>query len=886
MNKNYVIIGLSAFLCLSKPVMSNEYTAQQISSDTAQKLTMQGDVAWSGIDDWHLSNGRICAVISDPSHESELSPSGGYLTDLGFCGVNSESFVNLYFALNLTSSMYPAIKEISRRVDKNGASLITRGEFPGLEFKATYRLDDTNQDRLQIVTELTRTTETDININALNIVKLSIGNSVFSGSLKGTGPAPGFTHQALPSGLFGDMDGLLATDTIISLPDAEDGKQMAYGLHIKDSYLRNSTGERQPIQTFIGVVRNYAAVIAFTQPFWFDNNGKSLDLLKLIQSQLSDLSVGTTLVLEQEVTVAQGRSISGILDAYWHDQPTIEGRLHEANLPIFLRRPDGGLVNQTMTNETGSFSFKAPRGSYDLIVTAPGREPLTRSVILDGDNLVIDDIELKGAATVQLPKGHVMRLSFVPLDGQLVDFTRQPFGFRTGDREPAIVRDVMLIGNQHDTDEVKVKPGRYRIISSRGPEYSAHAVELHLMGNQTYDLEIPIPHHTNPTPGYVNADLHTHSAPSFDNSYPQSQRVKSYLAQGGEVLVATEHENIYDLGNDIAALGLSDQLASVIGTEITGEAVTPDMPYSIGHSNAFPIRIKPYEYRNGHPPHEGRRWRDIIADLKAQNPKTLVQLNHARTSLKDTDNIKSNSAYFSHLIDGNGYDPSRPLDQTPNTSLIEKDEETGLRDIDFDAMELLNGTWSDLYSYKTLREDWFSLLRQGIRIAGTATSDSHGQTFGEIVLEPRTLIAMKDDSISGFNEELFLQAIKSGNLYGTNGPLLDIHLIAEDEIRTMGETLSGNQANLVVTASGANWVDVNLLRIYVNGNIYTELEIETGKEVSVPITFGKDSFVTIEVEGPRQGLFADLVNVQIPFAFSNPIYVDADTDGRWEAPGL
>jgi hypothetical protein len=44
--------------------------------------------------------------------------------------------------------------------------------------------------------------------------------------------------------------------------------------------------------------------------------------------------------------------------------------------------------------------------------------------------------------------------------------------------------------------------------------------------------------------------------------------------------------------------------------------------------------------------------------------------------------------------------------------------------------------------------------------------------------------------------------------------------------------------------------------------------------------------VTIEVEGPAQGVYAELYPGFTPFAFTNPIFVDADGDGAWTAPGL
>lgn len=887
----YVVALFCGCLALPSVASISSYSAQQITEINAPKLVMKGDVAWGGVDDWHLSNGVICAIVSDPSHESEISASGGYLTDLGFCGDDSEAFINLYFALNLSSNSKPTIERVEPQAGATGASLITYGSYPGVSFKAEYRLDKANGNRLQMRTELTRTEATEFDLSAINLVQINRGNKIFTGNVDAKGPAPGFKHQALPAGLWDDLDGLVGSDTIISLPDAEAGHALAYGLHVKSAHLLSKDGDQTPLATFVGVTGSYAAIATFSQPFWFDNQGRYLDIVKLVQSQLLDLPLGDSLILEHELTVAKGRSVASVLDGYRSHQAKIEGQLGEANVPVFLHRLDGGLVNQTYSDETGAFSLRAPEGDYQLLIKANGRKPQTKQFRLSAEGYQLASVDMLGAATLLLPKNQVMRLSFAALDGQPLDFSRQPLGFLTGERRDSEVRDIMLIGNSHDQRQVTLAPGRYRVISSRGPEYSAHETTVELVAGKSLQLNIQAPEHSHPQANYVHADLHTHSAPSFDNSYPQSQRVKSYFAQGGEVLVATEHEVIYDIAKDIAQLDLSQQLASVIGTEITGLAATEALPYTLGHANAFPLKVKPYAYRRGQPAHEGKRWREVIAAIKQENANTVVQLNHPRVFYKqgpvpEKNSQSFNESYFFHLLDGEGFDPSKPLTEAPNTSLIEKDEATGFRDVDFDTLELINGTFANLNSYQAIRKDWFALLRQGEKIAGTATSDSHGQSYGEVVLEPRTLIGMPNDNVAEFNSEAFIQSIHDGNLYGTNGPLLAVNLQSQEQSRGMGETWTGKDAVLKVIADGANWVGVNRLRVFVNGELYQELDIKKQQENLIPLSFSKDSFVIIEVEGPREGLFADIVPNMAPFAFSNPIYVDADGDGQWQPPGL
>ena len=50
--------------------------------------------------------------------------------------------------------------------------------------------------------------------------------------------------------------------------------------------------------------------------------------------------------------------------------------------------------------------------------------------------------------------------------------------------------------------------------------------------------------------------------------------------------------------------------------------------------------------------------------------------------------------------------------------------------------------------------------------------------------------------------------------------------------------------------------------------------------------FEADSFVTVEIEGRPGRVYSALAPGFAPFAFTNPIFVDADGDGQWTAPGL
>ena len=147
---------------------------------------------------------------------------------------------------------------------------------------------------------------------------------------------------------------------------------------------------------------------------------------------------------------------------------------------------------------------------------------------------------------------------------------------------------------------------------------------------------------------------------------------------------------------------------------------------------------------------------------------------------------------------------------------------------------------------------------------------------------PRNYVPVAKDTIRDFNEAEFMQALRDGRSYASTGPLLDVRL---GDVG-IGGRFTGEAGELVVQVSSASWVPVAELRVYVDGALAAQRRIERGQSARVPLRFVADAFVTVEVEGPPEGAFAALLPGVTPFAFTNPIFVDADADGEWTALGF
>ena len=238
--------------------------------------------------------------------------------------------------------------------------------------------------------------------------------------------------------------------------------------------------------------------------------------------------------------------------------------------------------------------------------------------------------------------------------------------------------------------------------------------------------------------------------------------------------------------------------------------------------------------------------------------------------------------FFDHMgVAAHPYNPHTPLNEGPNASLIEAHPVTGQRDIDFDILEIMNGT----QGYRpqrvdAVRQDWLSLVAQGEKIAATANSDSHNKW--QIVAMPRNMVRLGRDGIADFSLRRFTNAVKTGAFYGTTGPFIDLRL---DQAQ-IGETHSGQDATLSGRIYSADWARAETLRVQVNGVTIEELPLPKGGVFSLPMDFSKDSFVTIEAIGEAGDTYQAVYPGFFPYAYSNPIYVDADGDGAWTPPGL
>lgn len=846
-----------------------EFYAAQVSAQNAHRLPEAGMDGIGGIDDWFLTNGELCAIISSKSHASYLSGHGGVLVDLWNCDLANDQWSSNHPQFNLQKDQIPATQDIKAGHSEAQSWIETLAKREGLEARTRYSLSAEKPGQLDIETRIRR---------------LSVGESLgMFGSLilHPRGSLTPFTLDTeageysrganQPSINTADQSSILFSVVVADLQILLGSKHIApsitYGVQNAGAVLQDANGTEAPLHQFLLGGQDFSLFGAFTGPFpsWWS---RTPGMVSFLGGLLFDLDVGETFILQQSVLVARGSSAAGITDRLYSG-PSVSGTLDTHNAGITVKDTQGKAITFLRPDKDGGFSFRIPAGAENVtlsIETPWGKQ--TVSTPITQPNVHLGAITTGAIGTLRLPQSEVMNLVFEAKHFRPIFNHELVSGQLGGERAlsgPESYR-ISLAGTTKDLREVQLPPGQYRILASRGPEFSVTETSVNITAGEITDLAISRPKRVLDTSGLVSADFHLHSGLSFDSSLSPEQRVIDFVAQGCEILVPTEHFVTYDLRSTISALGLENDVISFPGVEITGMARTAIAPTTIGHSNVFPVEADPSAFMGGTLPFENKRLGQVIGEYKALFPDSIFQLNHPRDVAMDDD-----IAFFNHLSQGAAYDPQKLLTEEPNSLLIEKHQGSSYRDIDFDVLELLNS--KDMALYELTRTDWFSFLRQNIYHVVTANSDSHMSS--QLVAYPRNMLAIPHSRLADISTADIVRTVKAGNVYGTTGPMLQIDL---DGIPP-GGTFTGTKGILSIMVDSADWIPVDEARIWLNGELHNTLPLTVGTPLRVEIDVDSDSFIFVEVAGPASETYKAVAPGYRPFAFANPIFVDTFADG-------
>ena len=403
--------------------------------------------------------------------------------------------------------------------------------------------------------------------------------------------------------------------------------------------------------------------------------------------------------------------------------------------------------------------------------------------------------------------------------------------------------------------------GSYRVSASRGPEFSIDERTVQISNGNTEELAFRIDRVID-RPDLISMDSHLHTLES-DGAVDVEQKIRAIVAEGIDVAIATDHNFPVDYRPALAKLGLEDQLVVFAGAEVT-------VPERLDY-NTYPMAVRPEEYNHGAIDALSTDLSALFQASRARDRGVVLQINHPRSWQFD---------YFNwHALD-------------PESAAFARE---GF-DLSFDVLEVVNGADYDTPNNRATRNDWFNLLRRGYFFPLVGTSDSHEIDRDEPGYS-RTYIDRGDSQGGPIDAGKLMQRVREGRSFASNGPILD--LTVSDCYRP-GDTLTATSGklNVGIDVWTAPWYEASVVNLYVNGEPQSAptrpIPHATARHhrADIELQLGRDAYLVAEVRGSTD-LFPLLQRRPtatgseagvLPYALTNPIFVDVDGNGRFDAP--
>jgi len=917
------LAGLALAGVLAGGARAAELVAEQITSETAAQREIGGPDAIGGVGDWYLANDVVEVVIDDVSRAFGIATHGGSVVDVGLRDrAGEDQFARLSQLVNLSQRVVVGYDAIRAEVDPNGAFARITVTSPGLRAlprgsRLARALDPLVPDPqrvsavraetiyelrpgesfLRLDTALMNTGLAPAPVFALGDVWMrgGLGGRGFTGDFVAPARARGFLARDMSSNIFRSL-GALATFTHAALIGSADFAPIAYALYSPERAARGLP--------LYGIAGEHATLVLGLVG---DPPVPELGLVALARALLHEMAPGETWHWQRRLRVSGTGDLASLDGAIRSElgagdrTGAVEGKVAVAGrrAVVLIETPSGATVTEIGVDpQSGAFRTSLASGDYRAQLRVEQGVPQQRELHVE--------------------PGHTAALAFdsPPPPAQLVFAPafadggggRVEIRGRDGTPDPVFGDDllgatiddgtplpsgtassaIVFVGNDRDPRSVAIPPGRYELVATRGLDFEAASQRVELSGPGARAVAQPFaPRPLEPLPGTVTADLHVHAEASDDTEVPNEDRVRRFVAEGVNVLVATDHDHVANYAPALARLGVAGRVRVVQGVEVTGSGPSAAALWTIGHHNAWPIPYQPHGHRHGAPPSQNRAVGAIYSELRREYGARVVQLNHPRPTPKDIAEGDLNLAFFAHLGEGRGYDRTLPLDAPENEPLVRRTAADGTRAIDFDAIEVMNGdSWPQ---YLAVRADWYALLRQGVRCTATANSDSHAPS--QLTAYPRNYVRVGE---AGDDPQRFDAALLAGRSFGTTGPRVR-------ELRVNGGSLGDlvaaerGRVHVEYAVDGAGWVPIDEVRILVNGEV-----VRAGRERSgaFDLALARDAFVTLEAGAPldadpaawiraHPGLYTEVIAPGfVSTAFTNPVFVDVDGNGRFDPPGL
>jgi hypothetical protein len=851
-----------------------------------------------------LQNAAVRLVIQGPGRNLAVNPYGGNLIDADVARAGPamrDAFGELGLFLNLAGTSAADTVELIPPDPAAGrceASVIVRGGYAladyinpttgiALLFPGLSAVDLDAPHPLQI--ELTYTLRPDASHVELDLQLTNVGDQ----------PTPALVSWLVDAGLVdpflqksnGFDVGTIASGELLAL----EGRDQAY-------VFLPLTEPRVPGRGLIGLVGAYGVGHTASLP----------DLLGFPDSA-PWLEPGASLSARAAFIVAP--DLATALPIAWEllGEPACEpvrGVVREqgSELPIAgvevtaSTAPESGspvdLANTT-TDVEGAFSFCLPPGPVALIAGQEGR-PYAGGAEVPPELRVTAPDE---AVSLLLPPTGALRGTVTDGDGGPLPCRLTVVGLDPSPPSPRLGGDgfdplapgiAAVVDSLTGDFDLRLEPGDYTLWVSRGPEYDVVVSQVTVQPDQVATFSGAL-HRVLDTTGFLSGDFHVHAQASTDATVRDEARVRNMLAEGVEILVATDHAYVTDYQPIIEALGQSSRITSVPGQEIT--------TFDYGHYAGFPLPVDVTVANQGAIDWTGQSPDDILALAGVPEQRAVVQLNHPRAipapgTLAD---------YFTTLdlqFDATGpFVGANAID--PLT--VRLDANDRLLSTGFVAMEVM--TWVNVQGLS----DWFNFLNAGVRFTATGNSDTH-TTRVESSGWPRNFVLLDHDDPATVDPQQLVDALYDGRSTVSFGALADLRATGLGSARLGGTLRPDAQGQLTLTATvqAAAWAPFDRVEL-IDGASGEVVAVLSGTPAAEPFGGGErllatlsevvkpasDTWYAVRVTGsaglfpvvpihhtPREALTAEVLAARsmegqaTVFALSNPVFVDVDGDGE------
>lgn len=571
-------------------------------------------------------------------------------------------------------------------------------------------------------------------------------------------------------------------------------------------------------------------------------------------------------------------------------------------------------VTNALSNKEGLFHLCLEPGRAELIAGQVGRpfhgggtEALPVSIRVPERN----DLPPVPDVTLRLPRTARLRINVTDEQGRtmpsrllILGVDPSPHDHRLcGDDFDPVAPGVIRMDDSLDgTFDVLVEPVEMDVVVTRGGEYSMFRQPMSLSPGETRELDVRLCRVVD-TSGYLSGDFHVHSAPGPDSTLTYRKRVTNMLAEGVEVIVATDHAFVSDYGPTIREMGVEEQVASIPGQEIS--------TFATGHFGAFPLP-RTDASDGGAVNWVGKDPAQLAEEVMGISEKAVFQIMHPR-AMPAPGNLSNYFVSIDLLFDENGPYVGPDAFETEDVRLPA--DARWLSPL-FNAMEVL--TFGNVQGLS----DWFNLLNAGSRLTATGNSDSHTR-WVEASGYARNFVKVGVDheNLSAFDRDHFIESLHLGRNSVSLGPFIEMTVRRGDDTEEaeIGETLDvsgcGGEVFVDLRVQSPAWLISDRLTLYENGipvetitatpslvpagptgEPRNEFRTTVRRAVSADAHFvaavtGDQSLYPLlpyNSESPGLVTMDKIRNNALqgtikPFSLTNPIWVDIDGDG-WITP--